>query len=301
METLHVISMKRGATSGSGSPMWRCETREGERVNIFKHSDASRDNFHLFDQAGYAADLEAAPLDIIVYWQQFPIEIGVERAGQFWNIVAVTARPDGAIPDDPYTPDPDFWRAKAIAAARDVFNPMQPAPAFSDVETTGTGRSAEIISLAMYTIKDGQIIPIFDTLIRPDKPERAAALTHVHSITADMLRDAPSFAHVYDKGLENVLDCTSLVVYNADFDPLMLDLACERYTLPPLTPVRIIDAMQIVAWFFHEYEPKWRNFKSLKLTDAAERLGVAVEQAHNASSDAKTMIEVLRKIAEMEA
>src|SRR5689334_6817829 len=112
METLHIVSMTRDVTRNSNSPMWRCETRERRTVNIFQHTDVNRDTFHLFEQAGYAAELSACEMGIPVYWQQFPIEIGVTPSGQFWNIVEVAARPDGAIPDDPYIPDPDFWRTK---------------------------------------------------------------------------------------------------------------------------------------------------------------------------------------------
>ena len=35
--THEIIRMERGATKGSGSPMWKCQTVDGQRVNVFKH------------------------------------------------------------------------------------------------------------------------------------------------------------------------------------------------------------------------------------------------------------------------
>lgn len=52
-----IVSMQAGLTKGSQSPMWRCVCHDGERVNVFRHTDPQKNNFALFEQAGYAYEM----------------------------------------------------------------------------------------------------------------------------------------------------------------------------------------------------------------------------------------------------
>lgn len=83
-----IISAERGETKNSASPMWRCVTEGGERVNIFKHSDPAKDTFHLFAEADYGMQLEEIPMFATVDFDP-GICITMSKKGQWWEIVAV--------------------------------------------------------------------------------------------------------------------------------------------------------------------------------------------------------------------
>src|SRR6185295_19220270 len=95
--THHIISMKRGETKENKSPMWRCNTLEGDRVNVFQHTDPAKNNFALFDE--YEAEMLAMKLEEETTWKQHPIEVRMIQDGKWWEVVAVADRPKDALPD----------------------------------------------------------------------------------------------------------------------------------------------------------------------------------------------------------
>lgn len=95
-----IVFVRRDVTQRSASPLYRCATQDGRTVNIFQHSDPAKDNFHLFEQAGYAdALLSLKEIGDSQNWGAWPIAVTVVFDGRFWNIQGVTQRPDGAVPD----------------------------------------------------------------------------------------------------------------------------------------------------------------------------------------------------------
>lgn len=91
LTTTRLLSIERDTTKGSGSPMWRCTTQEGEPVNIFQHADAERDTFHLFEQAGWGAFLGAAPMGKLL---NIEIAVTMIRDGKWWKIISVESHLD---------------------------------------------------------------------------------------------------------------------------------------------------------------------------------------------------------------
>jgi len=83
-----IVSAERGETRNSNQPLWRCVTEDGQRVNIFKHSDPEKDNFHLFEEAGYGELLEDISLFATVEFDP-SICIGMVKNGQWWEIQSV--------------------------------------------------------------------------------------------------------------------------------------------------------------------------------------------------------------------
>ena len=82
-----ITMIQRDETKNNQRPMWRCTTATGEKVNIFLNvDDPSKDNFHLFEDAGWADFL----MEIFLYAQaQAEIYVALRKDGQWWNIVAV--------------------------------------------------------------------------------------------------------------------------------------------------------------------------------------------------------------------
>ena len=60
-----------------------------------------------------------------------------------------------------------------------------------DTETTGVYPSDRIVEVAIVTLDlDGNVVEVWDTLVNP---MRDVSATHIHGITATMVRDAPTF------------------------------------------------------------------------------------------------------------
>lgn len=94
-----ITFVRRDVTKTSGSPLWRCSTSDGRSVNIFKHEDPAKDNFHLFETAGYADALLALDVGDSQNWQGFPIYVSLGMDGRFWNVLTVEKRLERAVPD----------------------------------------------------------------------------------------------------------------------------------------------------------------------------------------------------------
>ncbi len=93
-----ITSMERSATNNSRSPMWRCQTANGERVNIFKHDDPEKNNFALFEAAGYGELMLPMEDGDELYWHGSGLPVRMRRMGKWWEIVAVEPR-NGRVPD----------------------------------------------------------------------------------------------------------------------------------------------------------------------------------------------------------
>jgi hypothetical protein len=97
--TNYITYVERGETSNSKSPMWRCTCADGERVNIFKHEDPQKNSYALFEAAGYGELLMSLAVNDFQTWEYTPIEVQMKKIGKWWEIIFVSHRPNGALPD----------------------------------------------------------------------------------------------------------------------------------------------------------------------------------------------------------
>jgi DNA polymerase-3 subunit epsilon len=126
-------------------------------------------------------------------------------------------------------------------------------------------------------------------------PEESRA---VHNITDEELADAPSFPLVALE-LAQVLRDHIPVAYNATFDRAFMMAELQRIALTSLEPLPaafVSDTVWVdpLVWVRELYQDE----KSRKLTDIAARLGIALERAHRAASDAEAAGRVLLALAE---
>jgi DNA polymerase III epsilon subunit-like protein len=296
MEHTHqIISMKRGETSNSKSPMWRCTTSTGERVNIFQHNDPSKDTAALFREAGYLPDMLALALDQELTWRNHPVSVCLVQDGKWWQVGSVAPRPADAMPDPVFIPQRHLHRVTAHNQAKALFYNPAGFVAF-DLETDGTGKDAEIIQVAVI---DQDLKILSSSLVKPADPGRAANSQHVTGIAPDQLSEAPTFEEFYPT-LRAALDGKIWVIYNAAFDTTVLEFNCTRRNLVPPAPLAVVDAMQIAAWYAGEWNTAHQNYTSMKLQSIAHRFAVDLLPAHNAAADCVTMLAVLKAIAEGE-
>jgi DNA polymerase III subunit epsilon len=132
------------------------------------------------------------------------------------------------------------------------------------------------------------------------KPRDIARLNNtvdIHGITPEMVEFAPTFPDVY-QSIHKFLNGAPWIVYNASFDPHVLEQNCLMHGLAPIVNIGINDAMQMVAEYFGDWDKVYQRFKNKKLTEAAEALGIMVSNAHNALADAETTYKVVQALAQ---
>jgi DNA polymerase III epsilon subunit family exonuclease len=170
--------------------------------------------------------------------------------------------------------------------------------AIIDFETTGLSSETDrVIEIGVSCFENGQLTQLKNWLINPGIPipEESRA---VHNITDEELANAPPFAAVAAE-LAEVLRDHIPVAYNAAFDRGFLQAELRRLGdmgLSPLPPAFIADVTWIdpLVWVRELFPDE----KSRKLTDISARLGIALENAHRAASDAEAAGRVLLALAE---
>lgn len=291
IQTTHsIVSMKAGLTKGSQSPMWRCVTADNERVNIFQHTDPAKNNALLFENAGYLLDMAALKPDEELSWKQHPIGVVMVKNGQWWEVTAVAPRPDGATPDPVFVPDLLWHREQAIRVANML---LDKDAYFIDTETTGTDHQAEVIQIAVVNSLGD---PWLDTLIRPRNLAAAEATFEIHKISQLALCTAPDWSAITPQ-LRSMLDSSLVCAYNAAFDLRVLQQTARINSLYPPLPLGVHDAMTLYAEFAGKWDAPKQRFQPVKLTEAADELGITWTDAHNAMADAMTLQAIVESIA----
>lgn len=94
---------------------------------------------------------------------------------------------------------------------------MDPTFTILDIETTGFSpkHGDKIVEIALISVDmAGNILDTYESLINPDRDVTAS---HIHGITAEMVRDAPKIEDVMDEILVRINNKT-IVGHNVDFD-----------------------------------------------------------------------------------
>lgn len=169
-----------------------------------------------------------------------------------------------------------------------------------DTETTGpdatTARIVDAALLVQYPQQDTHPI-VVDRLRHVPPVTIPAGATAVHGITDADCADAPEAPDVL-VGLCTELewltmDDVPVVIYNAAYDLTVLAAELERYSLPPLPPLTVIDPL-VLDRHFDRYRKGKRT-----LTATAAHYGVDLgADAHAADADVAASIAVARAIAD---
>lgn len=160
----------------------------------------------------------------------------------------------------------------------------RPDLAVVDVETTGFAYRTHdrIVEVGIVrTDFDGHELATFETLVNP---RRDVGPTHIHGVTAEMVREAPPFEAVADAILE-FLEGTLWVAHNARFDVSFLkaELARAGDTIERVPHHCTLQSTRAV----------YPDLPSKKLERVCEFLDIEIERAHAALSDARATRELL--------
>jgi DNA polymerase-3 subunit epsilon len=189
---------------------------------------------------------------------------------------------------------------KGLSRAFEAETRWASAPlAVIDFETTGLSPDSDrIVEIGIACFAGGELTNLKHWLINPGMPipEQASA---VHGIRDSEVADAPRFEQIAVELVE-VLKSHLPVAYNAAFDRAFLHAELERAGINTRGAEHApacsseVDWIDPLIWTRELY----RDDSSRKLSDIAARLGIALERAHRAASDAETAGRVLLALAE---
>jgi DNA polymerase-3 subunit epsilon len=165
--------------------------------------------------------------------------------------------------------------------------------AFLDTETTGTDpRSDRIIEVGVVIGQDGEVRERHNWLLHPGVPIPKESAT-VHGITDEMVADKPRFSEVAEEILA-VLGDAIPAAYNATFDRGFLHGELRRAGgLGELRPPAARDEVIWLDPLVFAREIFKGQGESRALGAVAERLGIALDNAHRATDDAEAALRVL--------
>jgi len=147
-----------------------------------------------------------------------------------------------------------------------------------DFETAKYSReSACSVGLVKYT--EGKAVDTFYSLIRPPVLSIRSDFTEIHGLTVDDVRDAPTFADLWDSAMLPFIGSFPLAAHNAPFDMGVLHAVLEWYELEiPALPYFCTCSLA---------RRTWPELNSHSLTSLAANFGINYN-AHNALDDAMT-------------
>jgi DNA polymerase III subunit epsilon len=194
--------------------------------------------------------------------------------------------------------------ARAIAKVEGLSRRFEPAAVWAeerlcviDFETTGlTPESDRVIEVGIACFERGELVTLKNWLVNPGipVPEEARA---VHNIGDDELRGAPRIADVLPE-LETLIEDHLPVAYHALFDRAFLHAEItraghvRRSRMPAAFENDVVWVDPLVwARELHKDE------KGHRLGEVCARLGIRLDNAHRAASDAEATGRVLLALA----
>jgi DNA polymerase-3 subunit epsilon len=157
-----------------------------------------------------------------------------------------------------------------------------------DFETAKYSReSACSVGLVKYL--NGKPTDTFYSLIRPPSLYIRPDFTDIHGLTVDDVRDAPTFADIWDSSIKPFIGDLPLAAHNAPFDMGVLRAVLEWYGLSvPSLPYFCTCNLA---------RNTWPGLRSYALTALAQRFDIHYN-AHNALDDAMTCGKLVQMSAE---
>lgn len=149
-----------------------------------------------------------------------------------------------------------------------------------DFETANySQRSA--CAIGVVIVRDGQVVDRVNQLIRP--PSRDFTFTHIHGLTWQDVRDAPTFAELWPELSARLIGVAFLAAHNAPFDRGVLAACCASYGLPTVeTPFACTVRIARSVWSIHP----------TRLPDVCRHLGIRLRH-HDAGSDAEACANIV--------
>jgi len=147
-----------------------------------------------------------------------------------------------------------------------------------DFETAKYARESAC-AVGLVKFQDGKAVDTFYSLICPPELYIRPDFTELHGLTVDDVKDAPTFAELWDSAIRPFIGDFPLAAHNAQFDMGVLWAVLEWYELE-IPALRYFCTRNLARG-------TWPELESFSLPDIAEDFGI-VYNAHNALDDALT-------------
>jgi DNA polymerase-3 subunit epsilon len=149
-----------------------------------------------------------------------------------------------------------------------------------DFETANKARDSAC-ALGIVIVSGTRIVHRARHLIRP--PTRDFVFTHLHGLTWEDVRDAPTFAEVWRQCRKLLDGVDFLAAHHAEFDHGVLTACCARYRIRrPVWP--FVCTVQVARQVWEVYPTK--------LPDVCRHLGIPLRH-HDALSDAEACARIV--------
>lgn len=303
--SLKIVSAERGESSGSKSPKWTLETDTGERLWVFQHKDPARNNFPLFDEAGWGAWLKGLPLNqATTPPHQMALKATKDTSGYYRVTEVLTFNP--LILPTPPTIDPKHRVALEDAIQRaHVWTSTEMAGTKKyyvlDTETTGLETWDEVVSLSIADAQTGKLL--LETLVKPYAAPIGFTAQDIHGITPEMVVNAPPIHEVKVNGvplLDFLAAADGVIAWNADFDSRLVRQTFFVGGYATLPAIQWECAMLLYGAYNGEWNAKKGGYKWWKLVDAIRVEKINTDYLpHTSHGDVMNTIALLNKIASL--
>ncbi len=147
---------------------------------------------------------------------------------------------------------------------------------------TANPRRYSACAVGLVRVEGGCIVEKRAFFIRP--PERWFRFTHIHGITWDDVKDAPTFRDIWPD-IEPLLSAGDfLAAHNAPFDRSVLLKTCEFYRITP-PPLEFRCTVQIAR--------KVLGISPANLPEVCRRLDIRLDNHHEALADAMACARIM--------
>lgn len=167
-------------------------------------------------------------------------------------------------------------RSIAVRTAQEI---LATQPVYVDTETTGLGKDAEIVELAIVD-HDGKLI--MDQLFNPQDPIPADAI-RVHNISNEMVQGKPRWG-AYWMEIRSKFFGKTICMYNADYDLRLIYQSNERYGIKR-ERMNVFCVMKLFAQFRGEWDSRRGRYRWFRLEEAGAQAGIAIPNSHRAADD----------------
>lgn len=153
-------------------------------------------------------------------------------------------------------------------------NALGPNTIWLDLETTGLGKSDEVIEISLMS-DQGLLL---NTLVRPLRTKSWDEAQKINGISPDMLSTAPEPAELKDV-IQNHIQGRFLACYNASFD---LDFL-KRLLAEPIIHQKAFCIMRAFAQYYGQYSEHLDDYLTWSLTDAGRYFALEVDEVERLS------------------
>jgi DNA polymerase III epsilon subunit-like protein len=167
-------------------------------------------------------------------------------------------------------------RAKAVRMAREI---LATEPVYVDTETTGLGRDAEIVEIAIVD-HEGKLL--MDQLFQPQNPIPEEAI-RVHNISNAMVANKPKWG-IYWPTIRGIFFGKTICMYNADYDLRLILQSNDLYSIKR-ERLNTFCVMKLYAQFRGEWDNRRGRYRWFRLEEAGAHAGISIPNSHRAADD----------------